>query len=627
MEHESQFQLLRKKRFAPYFATQFLGAFNDNVYKNSLTIIIAFQAADISADQANTLINLAAGLFILPFFLFSASAGQLADKYEKSALVRRIKLLEIAIMLCAAIAFYLESIPALFVLLFFMGAQSSFFGPVKYGILPQHLKEKELTGGNGLVEMGTFVSILFGNIVGEKLIGIDNFGIYIISAVLVAVAVLGYFASTQIPAAPATDPELKINWNLFSETGRMMKFAKQNSAVFNSILGISWFWFLGATYLAQLPNFTKLNLGADPSVFTLLLATFSVGIATGSLLCERLSGRRIEPGLVPIGAFGLTVFGADLVFAHAHSGAPQLIDALTFAQTWPGMHVLIDILLIGLSGGFFIVPLYALIQQRSEASHRSRIIASNNILNALFMVVSAVTAITLLGMGLSIPDLFLVVAVMNVVVAVYIFTLVPEFIMRFLVWLLVHSLYRVDKHGLEKIPEQGGAILVCNHVSFVDALILAGCIRRPVRFVMYYKIFQIPVLSFIFKTAKAVPIAGKQENPKMLEDAYGKIAAALEDGELVCIFPEGKITQNGEMNTFRPGVENILQRTPVPVIPLALRGLWGTFFSREGGVAMAKLPRSWMKKITLATGDTIAPEKAKAPLLQEVVLALRGEHR
>jgi 1-acyl-sn-glycerol-3-phosphate acyltransferase len=623
----TQFSLLGQRRFGPFFLTQFFGAFNDNVYKNALIILIAFQSAGQGLGDADTLINLSAGLFILPFFLFSATAGQLADKYEKSRFIRRVKALEIVIMSAAVAAFHLGSFPLLIGLLFLMGTQSTLFGPLKYGILPQHLREEELVGGNGLVEMGTFLAILLGTLTGGVLIGLPGNGVLLVSVTLVMLACLGFLGSLGIPTAPAVAPHLRINWNPITETWRNIRFARGNRTVFLSILGISWFWLLGATYLAQLPNFTRGNLGGNEQVVTLLLTLFSVGIGAGSLLCERLSGRKVELGLVPFGSIGLTVFGIDLFLAvPAHPVTGATLAAAGFLQAPGSARVLFDILLLGLFGGFYIVPLYALVQQRSEPSHRSRVIAANNIINALFMVVSAAMAVLLLNAGISIPQLFLVIAVMNAAVALYIYTLVPEFLMRFIVWMLIHTLYRIRKQGLEHIPDDGPVVLVCNHVSYIDALVIAGCIRRPVRFVMHYRFYELPVLNFIFRTAGAIPIATARENPEMLARAYRRISRYLEAGEVVCIFPEGKLTSDGELGTFRPGIDRIIRRNPVPVVPMALCGLWGSFFSRKGGGTMTGwLPGLPFHKIGLAVGPPVVPAEVSAAGLRERVVVLRGD--
>lgn len=641
----SQFTLLKKRRFGPFFVTQFLGAFNDNVFKNSLLILIAFQVGISSGLSTNTLINLSAGLFILPFFLFSATAGQLADKYEKATLMRRIKLMEIFIMLLAGTAFVFDKPGFLILLLFLMGTQSAFFGPVKYAILPQHLAEEELVGGNGMVEMGTFLAILLGTLLGGVLISyngsatrtgepagwpVENPGSVMVAIVIVAVAVAGWLASRRIPKAAPMDPTLRINWNMATETWRIIQTTRRHRAVFQSVLGISWFWFFGAFFLAQLPNYTKDVLGGDPQVVTLLLATFSLGIGVGSLLCERMSGRLVEIGLVPFGAIGLSLFALDLFFASPSSVGPEPLGVGEFLRQGQNWRVLADLSLLALFGGFYIVPLYTVIQHRSEPSYRSRVIAGNNILNALFMVFSAGLAIVLLGAGFTIPELFLVLAAMNAAVAVYIFRLVPEFLMRFIVWLLIHTVYKLEVKNIEHIPEKGPALLVCNHVSFVDALVIMAACRRPIRFVMYHKIFSTPILRFVFRTSGAIPIASRREDPEMMERAFDQIADALDSGHLIGLFPEGAITNDGEMNTFRPGVERIVRRTPVPVVPLALRGLWGSFFSRKGGSAMSKprrlLSRFW-SRIALVAGPPVAPTDVSAQGLHDSVLALRAEAR
>jgi 1-acyl-sn-glycerol-3-phosphate acyltransferase len=625
-EH-SQFQLLRERRFAPFFWTQFLGAGNDNVYKNALVIFVAFQAATLTALSSNDLVNIAAAVFIAPFVLFSATAGQIADKFEKSRLIRLIKLFEIGIMVIGAIGFYRRDLVLLFLALGLMGVHSTLFGPVKYAILPQNLRPDELIGGNGLVEMGTFVAILLGEIVGGLVIAIKPNGSILSGAVAIAIAVAGYLVSRAIPVTPAVAPQLKINWNPFTETAHNLRFAYGNRVVWLSMLGISWFWFYGATYLTQFATFTKDVMGGDEHVATLLLAIFSVGIGIGSLLCERLSGHKVEVGLVPFGSLGLSLFAIDLYFASEGLRPTGLSGIDGFLSVGAHWRVAADLVLLGMFGGFYIVPLYALIQERSDPAYRSRIIAANNILNALFMVASAGIALGLLKAGLSIPGLFLATGLMNAIVALYIYSLVPEFLMRFLAWLLIHSVYRVDKQGLERVPAEGPCVIVCNHVSYVDAVVIAACVRRPVRFVMDHRIFAVPLLNFIFRTMRAIPIAPAKEDATLKERAFAEAAEALKAGEIVCIFPEGKITDTGELNRFRPGLQRILEQAPAPVVPMALRGLWGSFFSRSsGGKAMRRL-RGLFSKIALVAGPPIAPARATPELLQETVLALRGNWR
>ena len=423
-------KLLSSRRFRPFFLTQLLGAFNDNLYKNGLTIFIASQAASLSQEDSNSLVNIAAGLFILTFFLFSSIAGELAAKYEKAMLIRRLKLLEVGIMLLGAAAFLLQSPAMLVGILFFMGTQSTLFGPVKYSLLPQALEPEELVGGNAMVEFGTFIAILFGLIVGVYLIG---FGNHAIAIAVVLTAALGYWSSRGIPRLEAGDPTLEISFNIPQQTLNIMRDARENRTVFYTVLGISWFWFLGFTYTSQLPNYVQYELGGDEQVYVLLLAMFSIGIGIGSFLCEKLSGHMVEIGLVPIGALGLTVFGVDIYFSQSLSPGGELMTPSVFIAQSSSLRVMIDISMLGISGGFYIVPLYALVQQRSAPKKRSRIIAANNVLNALFMVVAAVYGAFALSMGMSIPLLFLIMAIMNVMVALFIFQLVPEFVMRLLV--------------------------------------------------------------------------------------------------------------------------------------------------------------------------------------------------
>ena len=623
-----QFALLGQRRFGPFFWTQFLGAGNDNVFKFAFTILVTFQAASFGGVDPKTAAFAIGAVFIAPFLIFSATAGQLADKFEKSALIRAVKNLEIAIMLMAAAGFYAHSVQLLYVATFLMGLHSTLFGPVKFAYLPQHLRPEELVGGNGLVEMGTFVAILLGTMAGGVLASIPGNGPTYVAAACIALAIGGRLAAAGVPDSPASDPQLKVNWNPLSETLANLRLARTNRAVFLSMLGISWLWFFGATFLTSFSPFAKDVLGGNENVVTLLLGVFSVGIGTGSLLCEKMSGHKVEIGLVPFGSIGMTVFAVDMYFAtHAMqpAGALGVVGFLGIGANW---RVLADLFLLAMFGGFYSVPLYALIQTRSEGSHRARIIAANNILNALFMIGSSVIAGVLLSLKFTIPQLFLVTAILNACVAIYIYTLVPEFLMRFLCWLLIHSVYRLRKVGLANIPDEGPALITCNHVSFVDALVIAAACPRPIRFVMDHKIFKVPVLSFVFRTGRAIPIAPAKEDPALLKKAYDDVAAALKAGELVAIFPEGRITDTGEMYPFRGGVRRIVERTPVPVVPMALSGLWGSFFSRLGGAAMTKpFRRGLFSPIALTVGEEQAPQTVTPEGLQAMTLAMRGDWR
>jgi hypothetical protein len=624
MASHSQFRLLSQRRFAPLFWTQFLGAANDNLFKFAFTLLATYQAARWGGGDGATAGFVIGAVFIAPFLLFSATAGQLADKYERAALMRFTKNLEVAIMMLAAVGFALQSAPVLYVCIFLMGVQSTLFGPVKYAYLPQHLKDAELTGGNGLVEMGTFVAILLGTMAGGLLVKAGPQGPLVVAGGCIALAVLGRVAVHFIPLSPAPAPQLRINWNPFSETWRNLAVARRQASVFNSILGISWLWFFGSIFLTAITPFARDVLRGDEGVVTMLLAVFSIGIGLGALACERLSGRKVEIGLVPFGSIGMSVFAIDLWLASRGMAMGAVIPAQAGIQ----FRVFLDLFLLAFFSGLYSVPLYAVIQQRAEPSHRARIIAANNILNALFMIVAALMAKALLDAGLTLPQLFLVVALMNAAVAAYIYTLVPEFLMRFICWLLVHSVYRLEKKGLENIPEEGPAVLVCNHVSFVDALVILAASPRPVRFVMDHRIFKVPVLSFVFRTGKAIPIASAKEDEQLLNAAYDEVARALEAGELVAIFPEGRITDTGELYPFRGGIRRIVERTPVPVVPLALKGLWGSFFSRRDGAAMTRpFRRGIFSRIGLEASSPVPPVEATPEALQGMVLALRGDWR
>lgn len=621
----SQFALLGSRRFAPFFWTQALGAFNDSAFRNAMVMLAAFQMG-LSDHDVGLYTNLAPALFILPYFLFSATAGQLAEKFEKTRIIRYVKLFEIAAMMLAAYGFIGHHLALLLVVLFMMGIHSTVFGPIKYAILPQALKPAELVGGNGLVEMGTQMAILIGMVVGNALMLIAGVGPHVSAALTIAVAVGGYLASRAIPPAPATAPNLKFNWNPVTETARVLRITHEDRAVFNAVLGISWFWFFGTVLVAQLPLYTRTNLGGDGSVNTLVLTLFSIGTGVGALMCEKMSGKRVEIGLVPLGAFGLTAFAIDLFLARSGAAVTRGLDWWMFLRAAGSWRIVLDLTLIGVFAGFYVVPLFAFVQARTPRDRLSRVIAGNNILNALLIVIASVFGLALDMLGFSAPQIFLMDAVLNVVVAVYIFTLVPEFLMRFITWVLVNTLYRIRVDGMQNLPEEGPALLVCNHVSFMDPLILMANLRRPARFVMYYKIFQIPLLHFVFKTAKAIPIAGQKEDPAVLHQAFEDVDAALAEGELVCIFPEGGLTKDGHIAPFRPGVEKILARRPVPVVPMALRGLWGSVWSRRDSMLRrARLPRRFRAHVELVVDAPRPPSQVDAAVLEERVQVLRGD--
>ncbi|MGX9417440.1 MFS transporter [Vibrio sp. WJH972] len=611
--------LLTKRRFLPYFTTQFFGAFNDNIFKNTLLLFVAFASADKLSISSNLYINLAAGLFILPFFLFSATAGVMADKYEKSGFIRKVKLLEIAIMCCGAVGFITQSYSLLLLLLFLMGTQSALFGPVKYALLPQQLKSNELVHGNALVEMGTFLAILLGTLVAGIIASLDHAHLYAASAVIIF-SLVGYMASRQIPLAAPSNPSLLFVWRPISQTKNTLAIAHRDPTILTVILSISWFWFMGATYLTQFPNFTKFYLNGGETAVSSLLALFSVGIALGSLACDRLSMKRVELGIVPLASLMISIFGFLLI---QHTPTQPTIET-SFIQfigntaLWP---MFFDLLMIGVSGGLFIVPLYAFLQKRAQPTERAQVIAALNIYNALFMVTSAILGIVVLSLlQWEINELFYLLSVLNLVVAGYLIYRVPIYTVRFILSLLARIFYRVRFTNLQHIPEKGGTLLICNHVSYIDALLLNVASPRLIRFVMEADYANLPLLRSFLRKAGVIPICAR--NSTTLKSAFEEVEEALNNGDLVCIFPEGRLTPNGEVGPFMRGIDLLIAKNNVVVVPLALKGLWGSYFSRYKGKACKGLPQRFRAEIELRAGVAIEPDQASRRTLRTAVVNL-----
>jgi len=630
--HPNQFALLGQRRFAPFFWTQFAGAANDNLFKFAFTVLVTYhlQLHWMPPAMAGLVIG---ALFILPFLLFSATAGQLTDKFDKTKMIRFVKNLEIAIMGVAAWGFMRSDAVVLLACVFLMGLHSTLFGPVKFAYLPQVLDAGELTGGNGMVEMGTFVAILLGQVAGGLLVALPAIGPATVAIACVLLALVGRGVAQAIPPAPATDPALVVNWNPLSETWRNLRLAHGNTVVFRSLLGISWMWFFGAVFLSQFPSFAKEVLHGNEQVASLLLVVFSVGIGIGSLLCETLSRRHVEIGLVSLGAIGMSVFAIDLYFASRALPPSAELGLGAFVGIGRHWRVMADLGLLSLFAGLYSVPMYALIQLRSPPTHRARIIAANNILNALFMIASSVMAGLLLKAHFSIPQIFLFTGIANAVVAAYIFLLVPEYLLRFVAWLMSNVVYRYRLRGAQNIPGEGAAVLVCNHVSFVDAVLLMAASPRPVRFLMDHRIFRVPVLGALFRLAKAIPVAPQKEDPEAYERAFAQAAQVLREGDLLGIFPEGAITRDGALAPFKGGVRKILDTAQaeglqVSVVPAALINLWGSFFSRVESrsgenVAMVRpFRRGFFSPVGLHVGAPMASAEAQPALLRERVDAL-----
>ncbi len=570
-DHPNQFDLLRQRRFAPFFWTQFAGAANDNLFKFAFTVMVTYQlqVAWLPPALAGLVIG---ALFILPFLLFSATAGQLTDKLEKTSIIRFVKNLEIAIMLLAGAGFMAGSVPVLLLCTFLMGVHSSLFGPVKFAYMPQVLTERELTGGNGMVEMGTFVAILLGNVAGGLLVVLPGIGHTTVAVVCVLLALVGRGLAQFIPVAPATDPGLRINWNPITETWRNLKLAHGNIVVFRSLLGISWMWFFGAVFLSQFPSFARDVLHGDAHVASLLLVVFSVGIGTGSLLCEVLSRRQVEIGLVPLGAIGMSVFAIDLYWAsHGLPVVPEMGLAAFMAQPthW---RILADLALLSLFAGLYSVPMYALIQMRSQPTHRARIIAANNILNALFMIASAVLAGALLGAGFTVPQVFLWTGLANALVAGYIFLLVPEYLLRFVAWVLSRLVYRFQVRGDEHIPATGPAVLVGQYTHFSDAVLLMAASPRPVCLVLEPALLLAPVSGGLLRLAKAIALVPPQPDMVAYQAVIAAAVQVLREGDLLVV-PPGEMATQICQQAHAAGLA-------VPCVPWALhqqpqRRAWG----------------------------------------------------
>ncbi len=595
MSH-SQFDLLKEKKFLPLFITQFLGAFHDNLFKNALVGLLLFNAAGgliESDEQTKILVTIATAIFILPFILFSALAGQYADKYPKNKVIRVVKLVEIGVAVLGAVSLISGSLSLSFVTLFALGAQSAFFGPSKYSILPEHLKDDELIGGNALLATGTFVSILIGTIIGMSIINIAG-GIWIISIALIVSALGGYVSSRRIPETKAMAAEYKINYNIFSETFHILHnlFTSKRSII-EASMGVAWFWFLGAVFISQMPNFIRTTLEANEHVSALFMAVFSIGIALGGLLNNRLLNGRIEAVYVPIAALGITLFSIDLYFAGIgyNNGLSQgLIGVLGFMSTLSSVRIVLDIFLVSICAGLFVIPLNAIIQHDSEDKTRSRILAGSALLNSIFIVVSSILSALLFSMGFSVPTLFLMLALSNMVVAFYICQLLPAYLMKTIMQVLLKFFYKVEIKGLGNIDKAGKrAIIVCNHVSLLDAPILAAFLPGKPMFAVNSHVANWFWVRPFLKMVDAFPL--DPTNPFSLKHLIKKVA---EDKHCV-IFPEGRLTETGALMKIYDGPEMIADKAGAKILPIRLDGVQHTPFSRLKG----KVPLRTFPKITM----------------------------
>ncbi len=588
---ENQYHLFQTPRFLPLFITQFLGALNDNLFKNALVILILYRLAEVVGLDGQILVTVAAGAFILPFFLFSATAGQLSDKFEKSHLIRLIKLAEILIMGLAVGGFLWGDPYLMLAVLFLMGTQSTFFGPLKYAILPDHLHENELIGGNALIEAGTFLAILIGTILGGVIILTEN-GRTVVSACIVVLAACGWVSSFFIPRAEPPSPSLKLNPNVLAETWNICRAAIARRDIRLTILGISWFWLVGATFLTQFPGLAKNVIGANEHVVTLFLTTFSIGIGLGSLLCNKLLDGEITAKFVPFGALGMTLFTLDLFLATSGQvAAPGELQGIAAFLSQPtAWRILADLTAISVCGGIFIVPLYTILQWRSEAAQRSRMVAANNIVNALFMVVGAVGATLMLVAGMSVPDIFLVVAVVNGVVAIYVCGLLPDAIVKAALVAVLRVLYRVKIRGADNLEKAGDrVVIVVNHVSFLDGVLLAAFLPRKPTFAIDTFIARQWWVKPFLALIDAFPV--DPTNPMAMKS----LIKAVREGRCCVIFPEGRITVTGALMKVYEGPGMIADKADAMLVPVRIDGAQYTPFSRLKG----KLRLRWFPRITI----------------------------
>jgi len=592
MKSDSQFSLFFERRFGPLFVTQALGAFNDNAFKQALVILVTFVLAEQQGINAALFINIAAGLFILPFFFFSATAGQLAERYDKAMLSRRIKLAEIAIMCLAAIGFAFQSPYWLLVVLFCMGTQSSFFGPIKYGILPQHLKRSELVAGNSLIESATLVAILLGTMFGGLLIT-TSYGAHVVSIAIIALAIAGWLASKSIPAAPPTAPDLKIDRNFLRATFRMTRHAASNRDLFLCILGLSWFWLVGSVFLTQLPAYTRSVLGAGETVSNLFIAVFTIGVAVGALLNNKLLRKTVSARYVPLAGLGISIFGIDFALVNGlgqHNPPETLLGVAAFLSSPGSWRIIIDLFALAVCGGLFSVPLYALIQRLSEADRVSRNIAVNNVLNAAFMAGAAGVIAVLVSIGWTVPMVLLLTAALNVLVAIYAIKLLPAEVIKNIGRQLFRLVYRVEVQGLEHYESaRGKAVIVANHTSLIDGPLLACFLPDMMSFAIDKQQANRWLIRPFLSLFRLLPIDPR--NPMAIKTLVREVKA----GNKCMIFPEGRITTTGALMKVYDGPATVAHLADAPLLPIRISGAQFSMFSRLRGT----IPHKWFPKITI----------------------------
>jgi acyl-[acyl-carrier-protein]-phospholipid O-acyltransferase / long-chain-fatty-acid--[acyl-carrier-protein] ligase len=590
--------LLRTRRFLPLLVTQTLGALNDNLFKNALVVLALFQAA----ERGPVLVALSGGVFILPYVVFSALAGQLADRGEKARLIRITKLFEIALMVLAAIGFLTGSLALLMTVLFGLGVQATFFSPLKYAILPDHLREEELVAGNGLIEAGTFLGILTGTVAGGALMLLDGGGA-VVSAAGLGVAAAGFVAALRVPPAPAADPTLRLGWNLPRETLALLREARGNGPVWLAILGLSWFWTIGATLLAEFPILAKETLAADGSVVTLLLTVFALGVGAGSIACAKVLNGEVSPRLVPWAALGITLFTADFAFAAlAAAGDPRLATAAGVLAAPIGWRMLADLFLLAACGGLYSVPLYAIVQEWSPAAHRARMIAANNVANAAWMAIGAGAAAALAALGVGAPWVLLIAAAVNLAVTIRIAGTIPQETVRAALRFYLRVFHRFEVRGIEHYRAAGDrAILVVNHLSLADGALVAAAVHDQPSFVVNLFIARKSWARYPLKLVRTFEV--DPSSPYAFRDM---VKAVREGGRKLVIFPEGRISRTGALMKMYEGTGMLAERTGTPVVPVRLDGPQFSKLAYTKGV----LRQRWFPRLTVTF---LTPVKIEAP--------------
>ena len=614
--------IIGNTHFAPFFWVQFLGALNDNIFRNALVILITYHSVELWGWDKFALVPLAGGIFILPYLLFSATAGQLGDRFQKTSLIRIVKMLEVGIMCLAVLGLWLEDFGLLMVTLFLMGTQSSFFGPLKYGIIPSLVSRNTVMEANSFVTGGTFIAILLGTILGGVLSS-SGAGTGLLGGVLIGISIFGWLASFGMGKVPVYDQKLKVDWTFIRSTKQILGLTWRHKKVFRMLMGISWFWFLGAAVLSLLPLMVQELFRGSEEVTTFLLAVFVFGMGMGTFLVKKLSPRNVDIGLIPLSLLGIGLVLLDLhgVLNSLEQGSSleklhTLREFLEHPSCW---RTVADIFLLTLFGGVYIVSQMTYVQQNTSREELARIISGNNIWNAIFMILSSVF-IASFSKSLGIANAISIVGWGSIGVSVIFYCYYSNYVLRIVAWILARLVYRVTIKGLENIPDEGPVIIASNHVSFVDGPLLMGVSKRPVHFVLDWKYYYVPTGPFWFGQARAIPIAPIRESEEILENAFKAIYDRLDNGDVIGIFPEGRITRDGKLNVLQPGIAKIIRKRPVPIVLCGMDGVWGSIFSRKDG------PNIWKRRfkgfrnpVTITFGPPLNAEEYDSELAREII--------